>query len=86
MTYISASFFTAESAVLSMSIAFLMAGIANWHLGKKWNNKPGRIMVDENTGERLEFKPNHTLFWIKMEYWGVVFAMIGVMQFIVALV
>ena len=86
MTFISTSLFTAESAIYSMAVAFILAGASNWYLGKKWNNAPGRIVVDEATGERIELKSNHTLFWIKMEYWGVIFGVIGVMQFFAALV
>lgn len=69
-----------EIGVYTFPLSILLAGVANWFLGKKWNNEPGRIVVDEATGERIELKSNHTLFWIKMEYWGVLFGIIGLGQ------
>ena len=77
---------SAEVVRFTFPLAFLLAGAANWYLGKRWNGKPGRIMMDESTGERIEYKPNHTLFWIKMEYWGVVFGIIGLVQLITAFI
>lgn len=72
-------------SVYTFPLSILLAGAANWFLGKKWNNVPGRIVVDEATGERIELKSNHTLFWIKMEYWGVIFGVIGIIQLIAGL-
>ncbi|SMD36230.1 hypothetical protein SAMN04488029_2785 [Reichenbachiella faecimaris] len=69
-----------EIGVYTFPISILLAGVANWILGKKWNSASGRIVVDEATGERIELKSNHTLFWIKMEYWGVLFGIIGLGQ------
>lgn len=71
-----------EIGVYTFPLSILLAGVLNWYLGNKWNNKEGRIMVDETTGERVEFKPNHTLFWIKMQYWGVLLCLIGMVQLI----
>ncbi|WP_420582689.1 hypothetical protein [Reichenbachiella sp.] len=71
--------------VYTFPLSILLAGALNFYLGKKWNNARGRIVVDEVTGERIELKSNHTLFWIKMEYWGVIFGVIGVMQLVTAL-
>ncbi|MEP3387564.1 MAG: hypothetical protein ABJO02_05215 [Reichenbachiella sp.] len=69
-----------EIGVYTFPLSILLAGVSNWFLGKKWNNEPGRIVVDEATGERIELKSNHTLFWIKMEYWGALFGIIGLGQ------
>ncbi|MEP2273864.1 MAG: hypothetical protein ABJH98_00315 [Reichenbachiella sp.] len=80
--FLSISLSSDAVAVYTFPFSLIFAGVANWYLGKKWNNKEGRIMVDEATGERVEFKSNHTLFWIKMEYWGVIFSAIGVIQLI----
>lgn len=60
-----------------LPFAFIAAGIANWRLGNKWNNKEGQVMIDEATGQRTEYKPNHSLFFIKMQYWGIIFITLG---------
>lgn len=75
-----------EIGVYTFPLSILLAGVLNWYFGNKWNNKEGRIMVDETTGERVEFKPNHTLFWIKMQYWGVLFGIIGLGQLLMLVI
>lgn len=70
----------------SLALGLLVSGIINWILGKKWNDKEGRILVDESSGERIEFKPNHTLFWIKMQYWGVLLGAVGLVLFVIQMV
>ncbi|MEO9849971.1 MAG: hypothetical protein ABJH72_16310 [Reichenbachiella sp.] len=66
-----------EVASFLLPFAFIAAGTANWRLGNKWNNKEGRVIVDETTGQRTEYKPNHSLFFIKMQYWGILFIALG---------
>ena len=36
------------------------------------------MVIDEQTGEKLLLKNNHSLFWIKMEYWGLIFFVLGI--------
>lgn len=83
---LSAALSSVEAAIYTMPIAFLLAGWANWHLGNKWNNVPGRIVVDEATGERIELKPRHTFFWIKMQYWGIVLLVMGGINLLMSLI
>ncbi|UXX80935.1 hypothetical protein N7E81_07460 [Reichenbachiella carrageenanivorans] len=84
-TIVSASFNSTQLAIYMLPIAFLLAGWANWHLGKKWNDRPGRIVVDEATGERIELKARHTFFWIKMQHWGTFLLAIGALNLLVSL-
>jgi hypothetical protein len=58
--------------------ACFITGLFSWHLGNKWNNVQRRIFVDEATGQNVIIKGNHSLFWIKMQYWGVIFSIIGI--------
>lgn len=83
---LSASLNSLEVALYTMPVAFLLGGWANWYLGNKWNNVPGRIVVDEATGERIELKPRHTFFWIKMQYWGIAFLVIGGLNLLASLI
>jgi hypothetical protein len=59
-------------------IAFSIAGIFSWVFGNKWNGQNERTVIDEKTGQRYILKNNHTLFWIKMQYWGIIFCLIGI--------
>lgn len=36
-----------------------------------------RLLVDQNTGERLLYKPSHTLFWIPLRLWAPIVALAG---------
>jgi hypothetical protein len=54
-----------------------IAGACCWFLGRYLNNRPARILVDQATGEEIRWKPRHELMFIKMEYWGLIFAAIG---------
>ncbi|MGE5354863.1 MAG: hypothetical protein ACM3PT_01370 [Deltaproteobacteria bacterium] len=61
---------------------FLAAGLFSWYFGKKWNHGHGRILIDKETGKEVELKSNHTLFWIKIQYWGIIFFVIGLIVLI----
>nr|WP_297919279.1 hypothetical protein [uncultured Allomuricauda sp.] len=58
-------------------ITAFVTGIFSWFFGKKWNLQNERIVIDEKTGQKLKIKNNHTLFWIPMQYWGVIFSVLG---------
>jgi hypothetical protein len=54
-----------------------VAGLFSWHYGFKWNRIEPVILVDEKSGQRYVMKSNHTFMWIKMQYWGVIHAIVG---------
>ncbi|MGL1886771.1 MAG: hypothetical protein OCD76_09665 [Reichenbachiella sp.] len=62
---------------LIFMLSFFVTAAFSWFMGKKWNQQEGKIYVDKETGQEIELKPNHSLFWIKMEYWGIVFGVFG---------
>ena len=51
----------------------LAIGLPVWFLGRYLNRRPGRVVIDKSTGEELELRTKHDLFFIPMEYWGVLF-------------
>lgn len=60
---------------LASAYGLLLAAPITYIVGRYWNApKPA---IDPNTGEEVMWKPNHTLFWIPMQYWGVIFLVIG---------
>lgn len=65
-------------------LGLLIGGVLTGLLGVRWNR--GRVLVDEEPGERLEDKPEHSLFWIKMEYWGGLFVAGGAVMMMIGLV
>ncbi len=67
-----------EYADYGFIITAFITGIFSWYFGIKWNTKNERIVIDEKTGQRLRIKNNHTLFWIPMQYWGIIFSVFGI--------
>jgi hypothetical protein len=67
-------------------IASFAAAAAVWFVGKKFNDPAkDRVMIDKQTGQEFIIKPDHTLFFIKMQYWAFVLAAFGVLTFITAI-
>lgn len=59
-------------------VGFFATGAFSWFMGKKWNEADGRTMIDKASGQEVHLTPNHSLFWIKMQYWGPVFGILGI--------
>jgi hypothetical protein len=69
----------------SQAMALWIAGAASWAIGRYLNRRPGQLVIDRATGQKVLQEPNHHLMFIKMEYWGVIFFVIGVIVFILGL-
>jgi hypothetical protein len=61
-----------------IGLAMLPAGYAIWRLGKRWN-APTRELIDAATGEKVVLKQGHSMFFIPFEWWGPIFAVLGVL-------
>lgn len=55
-------------------LALLVAAAVVWPLGRRLNGGEGRVMVDEETGQRVALRRTHTLFFLRMEYWAPILA------------
>lgn len=42
-----------------------------WFLGRKWNSDVP-VLVDKATGQEIEMKNVHTMFFIPMQYWAII--------------
>ena len=58
--------------IQSFVIPLYIAAIFSYFFGIKWN-KTLKFFIDKETGKEINFKSNHGLFWINMEYWGIIF-------------
>jgi hypothetical protein len=81
-----ANVFPKEQGDYAFVVAFFIAGAFSWIMGKKWNEENGRAVIDKATGQEIMLKENHSLFWIKLQYWGIIFSAFGVMMLFQALV
>lgn len=66
--FISVSVFPETYVDLSFIVPLYIAGVFSYILGAKWNGELGAALSKQNC---------HSLFWIKMEYWGLLFTALG---------
>lgn len=57
------------------ALGLLLAAPPIWLLGRRLNGRGARTLVDQETGEQVVVRPNHSLFFVKMEYWAVTLAL-----------
>jgi hypothetical protein len=66
--------------------SLFVAAVFSWFMGKKWNEQEGQVLIDKASGREVMIEPNHSLFWIKMQYWGIIFAVLGLLALVQELV
>ncbi|WP_109301088.1 hypothetical protein [Aquimarina sp. AU474] len=76
------SFLPEEQNNMAFAISLFTSAIFSWFMGKKWNEPNGKTLVDKETGQEVILKPNHSLFWIKMQYWGFIFGALGIFMLV----
>lgn len=54
-------------------VANLFAAAATWQLGRFLNREPLEVTVYEQDGPRTMLETKHTLYLVRMEYWGPIF-------------
>jgi hypothetical protein len=59
-------------------LGVLLSAVPVWFLGRYFNNRGARTLVDKATGQEVVLRPNHSLFFIKMEYWAAILAVSGI--------
>jgi hypothetical protein len=53
-----------------LALAIAVAGALTWLVGNALNRRQGKVMIEKDTGRELLLRPNHSLFFIRMHYWG----------------
>lgn len=59
--------------------AVWLTGVGCFLLGRYVNGQPPRVVIDQATGKEIVEKPYHHLMFVKVEYWGVIFLVIGLL-------
>jgi hypothetical protein len=62
-------------------LAFFLAAVVVWPLGKFLNRRQGKVVIEKETGKEVLVKPNHSLFFIRIEYWGPILLILGIVFF-----
>ena len=64
---------------------FICAGVTSyllWIIGKSLNRNNRRRLIDPKTNEEVILKSNHSLFFVKVEKWGLILGIASVLLFI----
>ncbi len=64
-------------------LAFSLAGSLSWLIGKRIN-QPSKhhVGLHRHTGQDVRVKPRHTFFYIRLEYWGIILPIIGIITYL----
>ncbi|MFC5476366.1 hypothetical protein [Paraherbaspirillum soli] len=60
------------------ALCLILSAVALWFFGSKLNNRPGRELIDPKTQERIILKKKHTVFWVPVQYFSILVAVIAV--------
>lgn len=55
-----------------------------WPIGRRMNSG-GRVLVDKATGQEVILKPRHSLFFIPVQFWSPILAVIAVIMLVTGL-
>ena len=72
---------------MGAAVGVTISGIVIWFVGNKFNDtSKSRTMIDKQTGREFIIKPDHTLFFIKMQYWAFIISGFGLIMLIDVLI
>jgi hypothetical protein len=60
-------------------VSMLISAAVLWFLGTKLTDL-GRQLIDPQTGQVVTLRKKHTLFWIPMQYFGIILALAGIVR------
>ncbi|MBR5644901.1 MAG: hypothetical protein IKW77_12045 [Salinivirgaceae bacterium] len=72
------SIFPKEYDFYAVVFSFFASAAVCWSLGNLWNNEDPKIFIEKSTGKEINVKRIHTFFWIEMQYWGIIYSILGV--------
>ena len=61
-----------------MLVGMLVAGALTYGLHRLLLLQKGRVVIDKETGQEVVLRSDHSLFFIPVKWWPVVFAALGV--------
>ncbi|AIY42124.1 hypothetical protein LT85_2966 [Collimonas arenae] len=65
------------------ALGMFISAAAIWQVGNKFNSPlKNRILIDKQSGAEVVLKPDHSLFFIKMQYWAFIAGAIGLFMLI----
>lgn len=63
----------------ALAFAGIVSAVFSWFAGIAWNTKNDRLVIDSETGQKILIKGGgHKLFWIPMQYWGIILTILSI--------
>ena len=59
-------------------IGLTLSAVPVWFLGKHLNRDKDEVYVNERTGKRVKMGYRHTLFFIPLQYYAIVYPILGI--------
>jgi len=60
------------------AFAVLLSAIFSWFAGTAWNKNNEKFVTDDKTGQKIVIRDSHGLFWIPMQYWGIILTVLSI--------
>jgi len=51
-----------------LSLSLIISGLICWFSGRYLNGKPGKTLIDKETGEEFVLHETHSFFFIPLQY------------------
>lgn len=59
-------------------ISLLAASILSFTVGYYLSSQESKIYIEKDSGKEIEIKPDHSLFFIRVTYWGPILLLIAI--------
>ena len=64
-----------------LGVSLLVSAVMCWYLGDYLRTRPGRVLIDKQTGREVVLRRKHTLFFIPMHWWGAILGVCALVAF-----
>jgi len=65
-----------------LSLSLIISGLICWFLGRYLNSRPGKTVIDKETGEEFQLRKTHSFFFIPLQYWGSICGILSIIAYI----
>jgi hypothetical protein len=62
----------ADAQIWPVLLGMALAGLFLFAWGRYLNNRPAQRVIERATGRDMLARPNHSMYGVKVEYWGIV--------------
>ena len=64
------------------ALCLIPAGVMTWFVGRRMNRAATRTLIELATGREVVVRRDHSLFFLRVEWWGPIMVVVGVVVFV----